>query len=145
MTEEQSTDKEEMNQKDLNAARCSVEVRKAKHKCSMSRVGLETARRSVETIEGDPIRYALARVTQQRCALAPERVSPVCRPNICSANCVPRVGPGVYRVGSPCHRGEVGRQWGVANSRLMLSSYLVASQSPQRGTETCGREEDARQ
>ena len=66
---------------------------------------LGTARRSVETLEGDPTRYALASDTQQRSALAPERVSPVCQPNTLSANMFsgsfPRVGPGVYRVGSP--------------------------------------------
>ena len=80
ITEEQNTEKEEMNLEKLNAARGSVEARprKVEQKCSMSRVDLDTARRSVETIGGDPIRYALARVTQQRSALAPERESPVC-------------------------------------------------------------------
>ena len=67
-----------MNQRDLNAARFSIEVGRVKHKCPMSRVDLDTARRSVETIEGDPIRYTIASVTQQRSALAPERVSLVC-------------------------------------------------------------------
>ena len=70
---EQNTGKEEMNQKDFNAARCSVEVSTRIHE--MQYMDLDTDRCSVETREGDPLGDALAIVEQQRIAPAPESVS----------------------------------------------------------------------
>ena len=137
ITEEQSTTKEEMTLKNLIAARCivKVEIRKVKHKCSMSTASFDTARRSVETIEGDPIRYALASDTQQRSALAPERVSLACRPNIVSAKLFsgsfPRVGPSVYRVGSPLSPRA---RWQAAKGRKFTSCLLRSGRhAPERG------------
>ena len=53
ITEEQSTEEEEMSLEKLNAARRSVgsRLRKVEQQCSMSRVDLDTALRGVETIE----------------------------------------------------------------------------------------------
>ena len=122
ITEEQSTEKEEIKQKYINAARCSVEV--STRMLEMNDMDLDTARRSVETIEGDPVRYALVSDTRQRSALAPERVSPVCQPNIVSANRFRTVfcalGQACIESAPPCHRGPNDRQRGVANSRRAL-------------------------
>ena len=53
--EEQSTEKEEMKLEKFNADRCSVEPRCRKfEKCEMNHEDLDTAHRSVETLEGDP-------------------------------------------------------------------------------------------
>ena len=54
-----------MHQIDLNAALRSVEVQPNENR-EMSHEDLNTARRSVEMVEGDPIRFkALARAMQQ--------------------------------------------------------------------------------
>ena len=50
ITDKQSTEKEKMNQKDLDAGRCSVWVKSTRIH-DINHMNIDTARRSVETIE----------------------------------------------------------------------------------------------
>ena len=127
-----------MDQIDLNAARRSVEDQ-PNEIGEVSHEDLDTARRSVDILEGDPRRFnALAIVMQQPSALASQRAF-VGRPNLFPSVGVsrrfPRGGTSVYRVGIPCHRGPGGRACGAAN---LSRAFLEAEGTHRRGI-VCGK------
>ena len=122
-----------MNQIDLNAVNRSVEYQ-PNEIGEMSNEALDAARRSVEMLEGDPIRFnTLAKVMQQP-ALASQRSCVSVRPNLFRSARSPRSflysGASAYRVAPPRFRGPDFEVRGVANSSR---AFLEAECTRRRG------------